>query len=587
MSDDQAALERFVDQAGTLYSLPTVAVEILKLTSQPKADLTALKNCLLRDPALVGKMLRVVNSSLFGLSREVADLNQALALLGTKSVRLLVLGFSIPDELFAGIAGDILQRYWHRTAIKATAARELSEAIFRQPGEEAFIAGLLQDVGILVLVQQLGEPYVRFLDRAFAKEVDAGDAEAVALGFNHVQLSAGLLRRWNLPESLVNPIAAGYSTERISALTGTQRVMAQILHLADLLAGMLTERRADWLGQLLGVGHRYRQVSPAQISSLVAGLEEKVDQLASVMSLELPRGESYQTVLEEAHRQLSLAADDAAVRLAAAQQGVVTNVADDEESVLQESSALAEAVRRFAQQPGVKAAMTTNSTGGSGSSASLGTTVRETTALKTAASTAIAPTATTAAASTALITTTAPTTAGAGPDSVMVWSRAGETASQAAMLLQSVAKSVVSCRQNRSPLSLILLEIDQYDKMLAKQELQKAQRISQLVGLVCGRQQHAQGSSIPVRDGCFAVLLPDCDRRQAVDHGQELLREVRRIGQPNSETAENRFSVSIGIATLPMTPKNFQPQTLIDSAARCLHAAQRSSGNTLKSIDVL
>src|SRR5947209_6913413 len=98
MVEEHPALEKFVDEAGRLYSPPSVALEILRITSHPKFDLTGLKQCLLRDPALVGKMLRVVNSSLFGLSREVGDLGQALTLLGTKSVRLLVLGFSVPDE---------------------------------------------------------------------------------------------------------------------------------------------------------------------------------------------------------------------------------------------------------------------------------------------------------------------------------------------------------------------------------------------------------------------------------------------------------------------------------------------------------
>ena len=138
-----------------------------KFSSSPasRRSIWRLKTCLLRDPALVGKILRVVNSSMFGLSRGVSDLNQALALLGTKSVRLLVLGFSLPDELFNGLAGETLRRYWHHTALKATAAREISESLYRLPGEEAFIVALLQDLGMLVLIQQLGEPYLRFLDR--------------------------------------------------------------------------------------------------------------------------------------------------------------------------------------------------------------------------------------------------------------------------------------------------------------------------------------------------------------------------------------------------------------------------------------
>ncbi|MCH8042607.1 MAG: HDOD domain-containing protein, partial [Planctomycetes bacterium] len=85
------ALDPFVERAKSLYSLPAVAMEVLRLTDHPKVDVPALKNCIENDPALTTKLLRVVNSSLFGLSREVNDLNQALALLGIKPLKLLVL----------------------------------------------------------------------------------------------------------------------------------------------------------------------------------------------------------------------------------------------------------------------------------------------------------------------------------------------------------------------------------------------------------------------------------------------------------------------------------------------------------------
>ena len=70
-------------------------MKVLELTDDPRLDTRTLKECIENDPALTGKLLRVVNSSLFGLSREVSDLNQALALLGTKPLKLLVLGFSL------------------------------------------------------------------------------------------------------------------------------------------------------------------------------------------------------------------------------------------------------------------------------------------------------------------------------------------------------------------------------------------------------------------------------------------------------------------------------------------------------------
>ena len=116
MNDPTATLDRLVGRAEQLYSLPAVAMEVLQLTDNPQVDTRALKECIENDPALTGKILRVVNSSLFGLSREVSDLNQALALLGTKPLKLLVLGFSLPSGLYAGIEARTLGRYWRRTA---------------------------------------------------------------------------------------------------------------------------------------------------------------------------------------------------------------------------------------------------------------------------------------------------------------------------------------------------------------------------------------------------------------------------------------------------------------------------------------
>src|SRR3972149_3698978 len=102
MSTATPQLEPFLERARDLYSLPSVAPEVLDLTSQPKVDVRALKACIENDPALTIRILRVVNSSLFGLNRQVSDLNQALALLGIKPLKLLVLGFSLPPAPFDG-----------------------------------------------------------------------------------------------------------------------------------------------------------------------------------------------------------------------------------------------------------------------------------------------------------------------------------------------------------------------------------------------------------------------------------------------------------------------------------------------------
>ena len=108
MNDVTSRVEQIAARAAALYSRPTVALEIVRLTSEPQVDPRVLKDLLEKDPALTCKVLRVVNSSFFGLRCEVADLNQALTVLGNKPLRLLVLGFSLPDELFAEMAAEQL-----------------------------------------------------------------------------------------------------------------------------------------------------------------------------------------------------------------------------------------------------------------------------------------------------------------------------------------------------------------------------------------------------------------------------------------------------------------------------------------------
>jgi len=173
-------IDQIVSRARRLYSLPAVAAEVIQLTNNPKVDAHALTQCIACDPALTAKILRVVNSSLFGLSREVCDLNQALALLGTKPLKLLVLGFSLPEKLFSEVAGDVLDWYWSSTLARAVA--EISEQLFERPGDDAFLAALLQDIGVLVLLNQMREPYAKFLMRVIQEQFDLHRVEVDSLG---------------------------------------------------------------------------------------------------------------------------------------------------------------------------------------------------------------------------------------------------------------------------------------------------------------------------------------------------------------------------------------------------------------------
>jgi HD-like signal output (HDOD) protein/GGDEF domain-containing protein len=338
--NESSVLQQFVERAHSLYTLPAVAVEVLELTAEASVDTRALKNCVERDPAMTGKLLRVVNSSLFGLSRGVSDLHQALALLGVKPLKLMVLGFSLPKSLFSGLEAKTLGRFWKYALVKAVAARELSQSLWGRAGDEAFIAGLLQELGVLVLIQQLGESYIKFLDQVYEQNGDLSSLEQNTLGFDHAILSARLLEHWNLPAAIVQGVAVPHNMQQIDSLDEEHQPLPQVLHLASLIADILVGGQRTQMAELLKAATRYRGIQLEQLQPLIDQLQDRVELLADVFSVRMDNQQRYREILEEAHEQMAAAAVDALPEMVAgAASAVLTN----------ERQELSQAVQRFQQ----------------------------------------------------------------------------------------------------------------------------------------------------------------------------------------------------------------------------------------------
>jgi HD-like signal output (HDOD) protein/GGDEF domain-containing protein len=547
MYDPATTLDRLATRAGQLYSLPTVAMKVLELTENPEVDTRALKECIENDPALTAKILRVVNRSLFGLSREVSDLNQALALLGTKPLKLLVLGFSLPSGMFAGVEGKTLAWYWRHTLTKAVAGREISETLWKAPGDDAFIAGLLQDIGTLTLLQQLGEPYAKFLDRIVGSHAELGALETQAMGFSHTALSARLLANWRLPQSLVEAVAwSGGNDVAPTDASGTPAPhaassLAQVLHLAELVARLLADAQPRVLGQLLAAGQSYHGLSEAQLETLVGHLEETVRQLAAVLSLQLPDGLEYRDVLADAHRQLARLASQAAEDLL--RNGLNRNERVEEESLLEDIQDLTEAVssvcRRAAEPSGVKGPVAT-----------------------AAVAAAAEPSAT--------------------------WRPAVNTRATATDpgLSSRLAVAVAACRQSRRPLSLLLAELAHPDEVMVALGMEGFETVRRLLGNVCHRVDHPCALSTAHGEAGFAVVLPDCERHKAVALGDQLIRTVNNVAAARAKPAAPALALAVGVATVARLPKNFPPQDLLAGAERCLYGSHASGGGVVKSIEI-
>ena len=576
-------LEKLAERVGQLYSLPAVAIEVLELTNQPKVDIRAIKHCIEKDPALVSKILRVVNSSLFGLSRQVSDLNQALALLGIKPLKLLVLGFSLSDGRFSANTNTAADHYWRFALTQAVAARELAEQHWNKPGDEPFITALLADLGMLLLLQELSGPYGQLVRKAAAARRDLASLELESLGFEHVALTVRMLEIWKFPPAMVTAIRQSTSPDQFGSLLPRDRLLPEIIYLARMIADLLVNGRYETLRELIGYGNERHGLTQDALSRLVGGVQEKITPLAELFSLKFPPGLDYRDVLCQAHAQLARAAEETAASLLNPR---ATFSADEHETdrdahqLLSETQTLARAAAELAHSP--RPTATSNPSvaraprGGKATDVDLepnshGERVtRPTAALRTFAQDATVEKRLGKQAAKPVRGQEASHSAAASRD----------TALAEPPLPTVVGQVVALCRANRWSLSLLLVELSGGDELIAAVGPVAAQHYLRQVREACQAADVDHGRVAQTKEWQFAIVLADCERGRAVRIGYDLMQTIEDLA------AATPMSPSVGVSSVALPPKNFRASDLIESAGRCLSAALLGGGGVLKSIEI-
>ncbi|MBP1625013.1 MAG: diguanylate cyclase, partial [Acidobacteria bacterium] len=202
----------------TLPSVPAVAIQVLELSQDPDIGTAKISKVIMRDPALATRILRVANSAWCGVRREVTTLDQAVNLLGLNGTMSLALSFSLVRRLQkTGGATFDHQSYWRRSLIAAMAAMSVTPGQRSATQDELFLAGLLQDIGMLVLSEAM-PAYGRITASSANNHQALVEIERKELGTDHAQVGAWFLAKWGLPYRLVEAVSSSHEPEGIEDL---------------------------------------------------------------------------------------------------------------------------------------------------------------------------------------------------------------------------------------------------------------------------------------------------------------------------------------------------------------------------------
>ena len=280
----------------TLPALPAVALRVLELAQRADATADEIAAAIAADPALAGRILRTVNSSYYCRGQPVETVAQAVEQLGLHTVRSLVLGYSLADLLakscYSALDGD---RHWRRSIYAATAARVIAHRVDFLHVEEAFLAALLMDIGMLVLDRVLAHDYAGVLKQV-AAHADLPRAEHAALGLTHATAGKILTERWQLPPLLSIPIEYHHAPEGTDDATLMR--LAQILSLSATCADVFVTPdpsaavagvRALWADEF-GLG-------PDDADALLDEVGRRTVESAALLDIDLPDPADYRAIL--------------------------------------------------------------------------------------------------------------------------------------------------------------------------------------------------------------------------------------------------------------------------------------------------
>ena len=188
-------------QIETLPPLPIIVERILAVTDSPNSSASDVARVLCEDQTVAAKVLRVANSPLYGSARRVTQISRAVVMLGSVAVRNLVVGVCAHDALAACGAGNAEhERLWGHSIATAAACDVLARRIRYEPPEEAFVAGLLHDIGQLAMLVLQPQPFRRMLQN-LPPGACILEAEREVFGVDHALVGVRVLENWRLPEA--------------------------------------------------------------------------------------------------------------------------------------------------------------------------------------------------------------------------------------------------------------------------------------------------------------------------------------------------------------------------------------------------
>lgn len=281
--ESSRALDKIVSSIGELPATPAIIASLMGLTSDLNADIDKISQAIMTDQSLTARVLKLSNSSFYGRAKEINSLKEAVILLGFKTLRSLVVAAST-HGLYTSTGGEDHNKLWEHTLAAAIASRVIAKILNHPQIEEAFIAGLLHDIGKLVLLQKKEKDYkeiIRTVEESKGKFIEAEDEK---FGFNHTDAGLLVLHKWSFPTDLINAVFEHHDP---IDLDQENIRLSYIVNVGNLLAKKIPVGFNDYCPEDLSRSASFKHIGldPEQLELMEAQMAEEFEFERSILAV--------------------------------------------------------------------------------------------------------------------------------------------------------------------------------------------------------------------------------------------------------------------------------------------------------------
>lgn len=283
MSDNiPANPEALIQGVSEVPSLPMFYSKLDEAINHPRSSITDIAKIISEDQGLAARILKLANSPLFGYFSKIDTITQAVTIIGVQQVRDLSLAISVMG-IFNGIPEDLItmETFWKHSIGCGLTARVLATSQ-RDPNlERFFVAGILHDIGRLVMFLRIPDLCREMLEISQKEQISLFEAERQRLGFDHAAVGGALLRMWKIPARVVEPVEFHHSCN----FAGQYPRETAMLHCADMIThamelGFSGDEIAPRLDQ---AAWERLSISPFQIPTLIKQIDSQFDDITGAL----------------------------------------------------------------------------------------------------------------------------------------------------------------------------------------------------------------------------------------------------------------------------------------------------------------